>query len=82
MADNGKKNNDRSPNVNKKLEEIKAFLEQCRRVLMITRKPTTEEYINVAKITGLGITLLGVLGYIIHVPIQYIKSIIKPVGKF
>jgi len=63
--------------VEKKIEKLKSFLEQCKRVLMVLRKPTTEEYLNVAKVTGLGICFLGILGYIIHVPIVYLKGMIK-----
>jgi len=61
----------------RKVEELKAFLHQCKRVLMVLRKPTLEEYLNVAKVTGLGICFLGTLGYIIHVPIVYLKGLIR-----
>ncbi len=64
--------------VNSKISELKSFLQQCRRVLIITRKPTRDEFINVSKITGLGICLLGAIGFIIHVPITYIKGMLKP----
>ncbi|WP_456416652.1 protein translocase SEC61 complex subunit gamma [Methanocaldococcus sp.] len=64
--------------INKKIDEFKEFLEECKRVWLVIKKPTMEEYINVAKITALGITLLGIIGYIIHVPATYIKNIIKP----
>jgi len=63
--------------IKKKIEELKSFLDQCKRVLMVLRKPTREEYLNVAKITGLGICFLGALGYIIHVPIVYLKGLVK-----
>jgi len=63
--------------IKKKIEELKSFLDQCKRVLMVLRKPTREEYLNVAKVTGLGICFLGVLGYIIHVPIVYLKGLVK-----
>ena len=63
--------------IKKKIEELKSFLDQCKRVLMVLRKPTREEYLNVAKVTGLGITFLGILGYIIHVPIVYLKGLVK-----
>ncbi|AXI25400.1 protein translocase SEC61 complex subunit gamma [Methanofervidicoccus sp. A16] len=65
--------------IDEKIEELKSFLNQCKRVLMVLRKPTREEYLNVAKVTGLGICFLGVLGYIIHVPIVYLKGIVKGV---
>ena len=63
---------------NKKMDEVKEFLDECKRVWLVLRKPTKDEYLAVAKVTALGICLLGVIGYIIHVPAQYIKSIIKP----
>ncbi|HIP15924.1 MAG TPA: protein translocase SEC61 complex subunit gamma [Methanothermococcus okinawensis] len=65
--------------IEEKIERLKSFLNQCKRVLMVLRKPTTEEYLNVAKVTGLGICFLGMLGYIIHVPIVYLKGLVKKV---
>ncbi len=44
---------------------IREFLHQAKRVLQVAKKPDTEEYFNVAKITGLGIILIGVIGFII-----------------
>ena len=35
------------------------------RVLKMTRKPTNEEYAKTSKITGLGILLIGGLGFLI-----------------
>ena len=61
-----------------KIESIKTFLNQCKRVLMILRRPTREEFLNISKVTGLGICFLGLLGYVIHVPIIYLKGLIKP----
>jgi len=45
---------------------FREFIEQSRRVLKLARKPTKDEIIRTAKITGLGIALLGIIGYIIH----------------
>jgi len=64
--------------VNTTLNNLKDFLHQCRRVLMISRKPTRQEYITISKVTGLGICLLGFVGFVIHVPITYLKALIKP----
>jgi len=64
--------------VNTTLNNLKDFLHQCKRVLMISRKPTRQEYITISKVTGLGICLLGFVGFIIHVPITYLKGIITP----
>jgi len=66
--------------IQRKVEELIAFLNQCKRVLMVLRKPTWEEYVNVAKVTGLGICFLGTLGYMIHVPITYLKGLVKGSG--
>ncbi|HIQ32582.1 MAG TPA: protein translocase SEC61 complex subunit gamma [Methanothermococcus okinawensis] len=74
---NERKDGDWLAQIRRKIEELKAFLHQCKRVLMVLRKPTWEEYLNVAKVTGLGICFLGILGYIIHVPIVYLKTVYK-----
>ena len=37
------------------------------RVLKMTRKPTNEEYEKTAKITGLGMMLIGALGFVIYI---------------
>ncbi|MBI5223660.1 protein translocase SEC61 complex subunit gamma [Candidatus Micrarchaeota archaeon] len=40
-------------------------IRRCIRVFYIARKPTNDEFIQVAKITGIGIVLLGVMGFVI-----------------
>jgi protein transport protein SEC61 subunit gamma and related proteins len=37
------------------------------RILKMARKPTNEEYEKTAKITGLGILLIGSLGFVIYI---------------
>jgi protein transport protein SEC61 subunit gamma-like protein len=37
------------------------------RVLKMARKPDTEEYSRTSKITGLGILLIGGLGFVIYI---------------
>jgi protein transport protein SEC61 subunit gamma-like protein len=46
------------------LEKIKEKLENYRRVLTLARKPTSEEFRETAKITGLGIIIIGVIGFV------------------
>jgi len=36
------------------------------RILKLARKPTREEYIKVVEITGAGIVIIGVIGFIIY----------------
>jgi protein transport protein SEC61 subunit gamma-like protein len=75
---NIKNSKNKDNKINHKIDELKAFIQQCRRVLIITRKPTRDEFINVSKVTGLGICFLGAIGFAIHVPIMYIKGLLKP----
>ena len=51
------------------------------RVLKMTRKPTDEEYSKTAKITGLGILMVGGLGFVIYLVItQLAPWIAKSLG--
>jgi protein transport protein SEC61 subunit gamma-like protein len=40
------------------------------RVLRVAKRPDREEFINVAKITGLGIIVIGVVGFVISLIAQ------------
>ena len=51
---------------------LQEFVHQAKRVLRVARKPDSDEYMNVAKITGIGIVIIGIIGFII----QLAKSII------
>ncbi len=44
---------------------MRRFLSNCKRVLRIARKPDKSEYLQVAKVTGLGIMLVGFIGFLI-----------------
>ena len=46
-------------------EGFRSFLVECKRVLTITRKPTKQEYWTIAKITGLGLVLIGLTGWLV-----------------
>ncbi len=59
-------------NLNK--ESMASFIKQCQRVLKVSKKPDREEYINVAKVTGIGIILIGVIGFIISIIGQLIQG--------
>lgn len=45
---------------------ISIFVSNAIRVLRLTRKPRRDELTFVAKVTGLGILLIGLIGYIIE----------------
>lgn len=46
--------------------KIKERLITYRRVIAVSRKPDKEEFISSIKITGLGILLIGIVGFIIY----------------
>ncbi len=45
--------------------KLKRFIKETLRVIRITKKPDKEEYKNLLKVTGLGIAIIGALGFII-----------------
>ncbi len=50
------------------------FLDQAVRIYRMAKKPTPEEFKRTAKITGLGITVLGTLGFIIHMIVWILQN--------
>lgn len=55
------------------LSRLKSFFIECRRVLTITRKPTNAELKTIVKVSGVGILLIGLIGFIL----QMISIIVK-----
>jgi protein transport protein SEC61 subunit gamma-like protein len=51
-------------------ESISRFIKMNQRVLRVAKRPDREEFINVAKITGLGIIVIGVVGFVISLIAQ------------
>ena len=56
-------------------ESVASFIKQCKRVLRVSKKPGREEYINVAKVTGIGIIIIGVVGFVINIIAQLLNYI-------
>lgn len=54
--------------------KLQKFIDQCKRVLKVTKKPNKKEYSTVAKIAGFGILIFGTLGFIIFLIIQIISG--------
>jgi len=48
-------------------EKIRNFISESKRVLMVTKKPTWKEYKLAAKITGIGMILIGLIGLLIRI---------------
>jgi len=45
----------------------KSFFLKCKRVWFVLRKPTRKEYITIAKVSAIGVVILGVIGFIISI---------------
>ena len=48
------------------LRKFKRFVGESRRVFKITKKPNKEEYLVIVKVSGIGILVIGALGFIIR----------------
>lgn len=42
-----------------------SFTENTKRIFLVARKPNWKEFWNLAKIVGLGIVIIGILGFLI-----------------
>ncbi|OPY25730.1 MAG: preprotein translocase subunit SecE [Methanobacterium sp. PtaU1.Bin242] len=54
-------------------ESITRFIKMNQRVLKVAKRPDREEYLNVSKITGIGIIIIGVVGFVITLIAQLIQ---------
>jgi len=45
--------------------DIKGFIEDAKRIFTISKKPTKEEFLAMLKVVGLGIIIIGIIGYFI-----------------
>ena len=46
--------------------KVRTFIQECIRVLRITKKPDAAEYKTIVKVSGLGILIIGLLGFVIQ----------------
>ncbi len=45
--------------------KIKRFIKETVRILRITKRPNKTEFKNLVKVTGLGIAIIGIIGFVI-----------------
>jgi len=50
---------------NKYLENVKNFVLKSKRVWLVLKRPSRNEYETVAKVSAIGIVILGFIGFII-----------------
>ncbi|KUO40132.1 MAG: preprotein translocase subunit SecE [Candidatus Hadarchaeum yellowstonense] len=55
---------------------MRKFLHEAKRVLAVARKPDQEEYLQVAKVAGLGILLIGFVGFVIMLISYFIQGML------
>lgn len=46
--------------------KLKRFFGECVRVLKVTKKPSKEEFRTIVKVSALGILVIGLIGFIVH----------------
>ena len=54
------------------VEKIKEY----RRIMKMTRRPTREEFIQVSKVSALGIVIIGFIGFAIFLLMDFVNSIL------
>ena len=60
--------------INSQILKLKLFIGECRRVLRVTKKPSNFEFKTIVKASGLGIMVIGMIGFIIHmIRVLFIK---------
>jgi protein transport protein SEC61 subunit gamma-like protein len=52
--------------------KLSSFFQQCVRVWHLLRKPTGEEFKTIAKVSAIGLGLIGVLGFLITIIMNFI----------
>ncbi len=52
---------------------LKSFTKQCVRVWHLMKKPSKKEWMTIAKVSAIGLGLIGLIGFIIALLMGYIK---------
>ncbi|MCC7573584.1 MAG: protein translocase SEC61 complex subunit gamma [Candidatus Methanofastidiosum sp.] len=60
----------------KKKERARSWISEYTRVLKLAKKPGRKEYSLTSKVTGIGIVLIGLIGYIL----KFVSVIIQNFG--
>ena len=46
--------------------KFKSFINECIRVLRVTKKPDKAEFLTIVKVSGLGILIIGLVGFVVQ----------------
>ncbi len=55
---------------------IQKTLKDWNRVIRLSRKPKRHEFVMVAKVTGVGIIIIGLIGFMIRMVIQIFQGVL------
>lgn len=47
------------------MQKLKTFIEECKRVLRVTKRPDSNEFKTILKISGIGVLLIGFIGFML-----------------
>jgi protein transport protein SEC61 subunit gamma and related proteins len=56
------------------ITKLKSFIEKCKRVWMVLKKPTKEEFRKIALVSAVGILVIGVIGFLISIIVKMITG--------
>lgn len=54
--------------------KIKEFFESAKRIILIAKKPGKKEYLAMAKVVGLGMIIIGIIGFIVRLLMNLISG--------
>jgi len=55
-----------------KLDQLKTFIIECKRVIRVTKKPDRQEFTTIVKISAIGMAVIGLIGF----AVQFLKQIL------
>lgn len=53
--------------------KLRSFFIECRRVYKVTKKPSSDEFKVIVKVTAIGILIIGAIGFAISMVAQVIS---------
>lgn len=53
--------------------KLKSFISQCNRVWHLLKKPNKMEFTTIAKVSAIGLGLIGVIGFIISLFMKFVN---------
>ncbi|MBS3167265.1 protein translocase SEC61 complex subunit gamma [Candidatus Woesearchaeota archaeon] len=55
------------------LTKLRSFIIECKRVFQVTKKPSMDEFKAIVKVSGIGILVIGLIGFLVQMLWQLIK---------